>query len=89
MKFKKKPAIVEAIIWNGNNLKEVMEFIGSEFKYEEDTMYYTEKFTYHKGVLYIGSLLVHIDDYIVKEVDKEFYPCNPKIFLTVYEEVEE
>ena len=33
MKYRKKPVVIEAIQWNGDNLKEVMEFIGSEFKY--------------------------------------------------------
>lgn len=33
MKYRKKPVVIEAIQWNGNNLKEVMEFMGSEFRY--------------------------------------------------------
>ena len=41
MKYRKKPVVIEAIQWNGDNLKEVMEFIGSEFKYESNTRYIT------------------------------------------------
>ena len=48
MKYRKKPVVVEAIQWNGNNLKEVMEFMDSEFSYDENTDYVTNKFSYYK-----------------------------------------
>ena len=95
MKYIKKPIVIEAIQWNGDNLIEVMEFIGSEFKYEPNTIYTTKKFSYDSvlGGLSIntleGDMRVKIGDYIIKGVKGEFYPCKPDIFKQTYEEVEE
>ena len=38
-KYIKKPIEIEAVQWNGNNLKEIMEFLDSEFPYEDNTEY--------------------------------------------------
>lgn len=95
MKYRKKPVVIEAIQWNGNNLKEVMEFIGSEFRYTEKTNYVTGKFTYHHFNNYLaintleGSMVVSTNDYIIKGIQGEFYPCKPDIFVNTYDEVDE
>lgn len=95
MKYRKKPVIIEAIIWNGTNLKEVMEFIGSEFMYDENSNYITNKFIYYKPTkkLFIntleGKMEVAKGDYIIKGIKGEFYSCKPDIFINTYEEVEE
>ena len=88
MKYKSKPVVIEAIQWNGDNLQEVMEFIGSEFKYDKDINYFTSKFNYCSASglqLYaLGGLMsVSINDYI--GVKGEFYPCKPDIFQATYE----
>ena len=88
MKYRKKPIVIEAIQWNGDNLQEVMEFIGSEFKYESNTGYATNKFSYLNGILTIntleGIMKVSKGDYIIKGVKGEFYPCKPDIFQATY-----
>ena len=95
MKYRKKPIVIEAIIWNGNNLKEVMNFINSEFRYEPLTEYITKKFTYStidndlKIVTLEGLMKASIGDYIIKGVNGEYYPCKPDIFEKTYEKVEE
>lgn len=95
MKYRKKPVIIEAIQWNGNNLKEVMEFIGSEFKYDENSNYITYKFLYNKYTKKLaintleGTMEVAKGDYIIKGIKGEFYPCKPDIFEQTYDEVEE
>jgi hypothetical protein len=95
MKYKKKPVVIEAIIWNGNNLEEVMKFIGSEFRYDPDSHYRTIKFSYdkYKKELFIntleGLMQASIGDYIIKGVKGEFYPCKPDIFEETYEVVGE
>lgn len=94
MKYRKKPIVIEAIQWNGNNLEEVMEFIGSKFTYEEKTSYITNEFTYHCNTNYLaintleGRMKVSKGDYIIKGVKGEFYPCKPDIFEQTYEVVE-
>ena len=35
-----------------------------------------------------GEHLANIDDYIIRGVHGEFYPCKPDIFRETYEEVE-
>lgn len=79
-KFKKKPVIIEAIQWNGENLSEINEFIKNEVEN-------------HESVLIIptleGDMYASLNDYIIKGVNGEFYPCKPDIFDKTYEEVTE
>ena len=95
MKYRKKPVVIEAIQWSGNNLKEVMEFMGSEFTYDENTDYITNKFIYYKSTkkMFIntleGKMEVAKGDYIIKGIKGEFYPCKPDIFINTYDEVKE
>ena len=35
MKYKKKPVIIEAIQWTGENLKEVLDFTGKADNFEK------------------------------------------------------
>ena len=79
-KFKKKPVIIEAIQWNGENLSEINEFTKNEVEN-------------HELVLIIptleGDMYASLNDYIIKGVNGEFYPCKPGIFDKTYEEVTE
>jgi len=77
-KFVKKPVIIEAIQWTGNNSLDVVEFCeGPERKY-----------TFKGDALFIhtleGSMRASVNDYIIKGVDNEFYPCKPQIFEKTY-----
>ena len=95
MKYRKKPIVIDAIIWNGNNLKEVMNFVNSEFRYEPLTNYVTKKFTYStmdndlRIVTLEGLMKASIGDYIIKGVNGEYYPCKPDIFEKTYEKVDD
>ena len=78
MIVRKKPVIVEAVQWIGDNFVEIDNFITS---YHE---------TYPKdGVIFIntleGVMKASLNDYIIKGVDGEFYPCKPDIFEKTYE----
>ena len=79
-KYKKKPVIIEAIQWNGENLSEIDKFTQGKVKN-------------HESVLIIptleGDMYASIGDYIIKGVNGEFYPCKPDIFAKTYEEVTE
>ena len=93
-KYVKKPVVIEAIQWNENNLEEVMQFVGSEFKYDENTEYATNKFVYFKTTKRLlihtleGTMEVSKGDYIIKGIKGEFYPCKPDIFEASYSECE-
>ena len=92
MKFRKKPIIIEAMQWTGENLEEIMKFIESPFTYDESTIYCTKKFIYDGNELKIntleGTMIASVGDYIIKGVNGEFYPCKPDIFEKTYEKVE-
>ena len=77
-KYRKKPVTIEAIQWNGGNLSEIRDFMRSTVET-------------HGSVLIIptleGDMYASLNDYIIKGVNGEFYPCKPYIFAKTYEEV--
>ena len=77
-KYRKKPVTIEAIRWNGENLSEIDEFTEG-------------KVNNHESVLIIptleGDMYASLNDYIIKGVNGEFYPCKPYIFAKTYDEV--
>jgi len=91
MKFRKKPVVIEAIIWTGKNFDEICNFTGNfhgHKKAYEDYQEYCEK----TGEITIHTLegdhLAKSGDYIIKGIKGEFYPCKPDIFEMTYEPVE-
>ena len=75
-KYRKKPVIIEAIQWDGKNLSEIDDFVGESIA--------------NKGTTLIihtleGDMEASINDYIIKGVNGEFYPCKPDIFYKTYE----
>lgn len=90
MKFRKKPVVVEAIQWNGKNFDEIMnfmqEFHGHKVNYEN-----AEELAYKTKELNIrtleGNMTASCNDWIIKGVNGEFYPCKPSIFKKTYENV--
>lgn len=74
--YRKKPVVVEAVQWTGENYDEIVEFTRS-------------KAELYSGYLMIPTLegdhFAPIGDYIIKGVAGEFYPCRPDIFEQTYE----
>ena len=81
MKYRKKPVEVEAVRWDGNNHKEVIDFAENKIWFDE------------LGNIWIatleGDMVAKKGDYIIKGVQGEFYPCKPDIFAETYEKTEE
>ena len=79
MKYRKKPVVIEAIQWNGTNTSTILSWINDPKSREQE------------GHLVIqtleGCLFVSKDDWIIKGVKGEFYPCKPNIFQATYETV--
>ena len=86
MKFRKKPVEIEAIQFTRLNWEEVKEFtnntafsliierrIGGECSCIIPTLE--------------GNMLAHENDWIIKGVKGEFYPCKPDIFGLTYERI--
>ena len=76
-KYRKKPVVIEAVQWTGDNKDEIRDFI-------DRAMY-----TFKNGALLIltleGDHKANIGDFIIKGVNGEFYPCKPEIFEKTYE----
>jgi len=85
MKFRKKPVIIEAIQWLGTNQPEVSAFYPSAIFVLDD-----EKVHQESPVLITtleGTMRCDKNDWIIKGVNGEFYPCKPDIFEKTYEQV--
>ena len=76
--YRKKPIVVEAVQWTGENYAEMCEFIypGSlEIIPQIGLVIHTPEGDHHASP----------GDYIIKGVTGEFYPCKPDIFAKTYE----
>lgn len=82
MKYRKKPVVIEAVQWTGENLKEMRYFTGKPLLF----------FDSHSRSFIIetleGDMVASVGDYIIKGVQGEFYPCKPDIFEATYEEAD-
>lgn len=89
MKFRKKPVVIEAVQWTGKNIEEIEIFSNSKVKYYE--WYQLNESGVNKNLLSVrtleGEMLASINDWIIKGVKGEFYPCKPDIFDATYEPV--
>ncbi len=80
MKLRKKPIEIDGIQWTGENVKEVEEFIG-------DHGYVKGRYV-EIGTLE-GLMVASPEDWILKGIQGEFYPCKDDIFRMTYELVDD
>lgn len=85
-KYRKKPVVIEAIQFNGINFKEIEEFTLGNGKrhitYEGNVPIETN---YIEITTLEGIMNASKNDWIIKGVNGEFYPCKPDIFEQTYE----
>lgn len=77
----KKPVIIEALQWTGSNYNEVIDFMSAQNIIEilnNNLIIRTLE----------GNMTASKNDYIIKGVHGEFYPCKPDIFLETYDMIE-
>lgn len=90
-KFKKKPVVIEAVQWTGENFDACMQFMGDNGGHKKAYEDYEES-ALKFGQLYIttleGVMTASKGDWIIKGVNGEFYPCKPDIFEKTYEPAE-
>ena len=82
--FRKKPVVIEAVQWNGSNLSEIAAFVTI-----------THTVVHEEGLPVViviptleRSMGATLNDWIIKGVKGEFYPCKPDIFAATYEPAE-
>ncbi len=87
-RYRKRPVVVDAMQWTGLNLEEVKEFVGEALTYDIlDTAWEVGKGRPHvfmKIKTLEGDMEVSEKDFIIKDVNGEFYPCKPDIFQKTY-----
>lgn len=80
MKYRKKPVIIEAVQWTGDNISEICKFTKRDISH-----------LLRSGQLHIetleGIMKASVGDFIIKGVSCEFYPCKPEVFYQTYEKV--
>lgn len=93
-RYRKKPVVIEAIHWDGQNVAEILDLLGDEMLPEApDDPYVTPGLGHSPafGTLDIptleGTMTANPGDWIIKGVQGELYPCKPDIFEATYEEV--
>lgn len=74
--FRKKPVVIEAIQFVAANFEAIEMFVGGDAEFRD-------------GELIVatleGPLHASPNDWIIKGVKGEFYPCKPDIFAATYE----
>ena len=76
-KFRKKPVVIEAVQWTGGLTEEMARFLPAH-----GISIGTNALFIHTSE---GTMCVSINDWIIKGVKGEFYPCKPTIFALTYE----
>lgn len=82
MKYRKKPLVVEAVQWTGENWDEIEMFSG-------ETSVRRAPDSPTMGILTLeGWMAANPGDWIIRGVCGEFYPCKNGIFSASYDLVE-
>lgn len=95
-KFRKRPVVIEAIQWTGENLAQVLSFTGKHPKWKEwfrDFDAYEAHVRADRCVFKIltleGTMEASPGDWIIRGVNGEHYPCKPDIFDKTYERADD
>ena len=77
--YRKKPIVIEAIRWTGENVNEIWSFCG------DLEIWRTTKNNIRIPTLE-GEMECKEGSWIIKGIKGEYYPCKPDIFEQTYEE---
>lgn len=87
-KFRKRPIVIEAIQYTGDNANELYNFSNDivqspilEITEDNPTGNYVQIKTLE------GIMIGIVNDWIIKGINGEVYPCKPDIFEKTYEHV--
>ena len=91
MKYRKKPVVIEAIKFDGTNetAKKIIEFSEHLIELYEAEMVNQVMYPPYLIIPTLeGSMTASVNDWIIKGISGEFYPCKPEIFEATYDLVE-
>lgn len=82
MKYRRKPVVIDAIQWTGDNYSEVFEFT-------EGNAYPTKSHSDTLAVSAMGcEMMAEKGCYIIRGINGDYYPCQEVTFKKIYEKVE-
>lgn len=92
-KFRKKPVVIEAIQWTGDNTREVTEWVEPKLApFAMPKGWWLKQLEVGQFALVIPTLEgdheARVGDWIIRGVAGEHYPCKPDIFAATYEAAE-
>ena len=87
MKYRKKPVVIDAVVFTRNNFEEIVSFTNGTAHTLRIERRPDGKCTCIIPTLE-GEHIATEGDYIIRGVHGEFYPCKPDIFAKTYEVVE-
>jgi hypothetical protein len=91
MKYRKKPEVVNAVIWNGNEFENgIPSWIGNALRSKPGSKGSVFR-TGDKVQVFAsdGMMIADPGDWIIKTKNGDMYPCKPDVFKTLYEKMEE
>ena len=78
-KYKTKPCEIEAIQWTGKNIIELLDWGQGNILWNDVDDLFIDTLE--------GRMKANINDYIIKGLRGEFYPCKPDVFEKKYEKI--
>ena len=78
-KYKTKPCVIEAVQYTGNNIIEILDWGQGEILWNDEDDLFIDTLE--------GRMKADINDYIIKGLRGEFYPCKPDVFEKKYEKI--
>lgn len=78
-KYKTKPCEIEAIQWTGKNIIELLDWGQGKILWNDVDDLFIDTLE--------GRMKGNINDYIIKGLRGEFYPCKPDVFEKKYEKI--
>lgn len=83
--YRKKPVVIEAMEYTGDNSHEVAQWSGASI----EALLIKRNDGAVPVEMYIntleGRMKISPGDFVIKGVQGEFYPCKPEIFWATYE----
>lgn len=79
VRYKTKPCEIEAIQYTGNNLIEILDWGQGKILWNDVDDLFVDTLE--------GRMKANINDYIIKGLRGEYYPCKPDVFNKKYEAI--
>ena len=78
-RYKTKPCEIEAIQWTGKNIIELLDWGQGTILWNDVDDLFIDTLE--------GRMKANINDYIIKGLKGELYPCKPDVFEKKYKEI--